>query len=607
MTDRYTIKKIAALFTVIAFLIVFAGVKGPALQAADANVMIASSTTQYNEGDTIQIVVSVTGEKVSTYSITLSYSSDKLEYTGGSSNVTGGGGSLTITGTGQGHSSISFKAISTGTGTVYAATTAYDSAGKTLSTNEASAGFNITKADETTTEETTSEETTETTTEETTEEKTEEKTEDTTEETTAGEDTQDTTEAKSTESGQNPASGNARIYASDGRILIDLPARSIALSDVPDNMAVPSGYEKAILEADGVKVNAFMNSSDKNFFIIYADREGKGGNFSLCCFDKSDGSVQRYFPAAPAPAAEPEKEESEKPKFYTNIGFIIGVIFFIIGLIFLIVSFVRNRGGDDDDYYDDYDDRDFPREDRRRDDYAEEDRRRDGYAEDDRRRDDYAEDDRRRDDYAEDDRRRDDYAEEDRRRDDNYEEDRTPQGRLREADRDDYPSEERNAADKLKEMTMDDETDQDEVDEPAEGDEADRDESEEADRYDGEPDHYDEQDYDDDESDEPDKVDEPADASDKTAKPKVLASEVNPDTGEFIMEEALLNNRHINVPPIKESPDDKIKKAMAERPFGIDSAFDVVAENLVKKTDEEIARDNGIILPGKHRDYDEDE
>ncbi len=60
-------------------------------------------------------------------------------------------------------------------------------------------------------------------------------------------------------------------------------------------------------------------------------------------------------------------------------------------------------------------------------------------------------------------------------------------------------------------------------------------------------------------------------------KPKVLFSDLNTETGGIIVEEALLDNKNVEVlPKTYEERQDKVKKAMEERPYGIDSAFDVV-------------------------------
>jgi hypothetical protein len=53
--------------------------------------------------------------------------------------------------------------------------------------------------------------------------------------------------------------------------------------------------------------------------------------------------------------------------------------------------------------------------------------------------------------------------------------------------------------------------------------------------------------------------------------------DVNEDTGEILLVEAADNNSGVNVPPAEDNDPDKIEKAMAERPYGYDSAFDVVS------------------------------
>lgn len=61
----------------------------------------------------------------------------------------------------------------------------------------------------------------------------------------------------------------------------------------------------------------------------------------------------------------------------------------------------------------------------------------------------------------------------------------------------------------------------------------------------------------------------------KTGKSNSYA--INEDTGEILLEEAMDNNAGVNVPPAEDVEDDSIEKAMQSRPFGVDSAFDVVA------------------------------
>ncbi len=51
---------------------------------------------------------------------------------------------------------------------------------------------------------------------------------------------------------------------------------------------------------------------------------------------------------------------------------------------------------------------------------------------------------------------------------------------------------------------------------------------------------------------------------------------VNEDTGEILLVEAEDNNAGVNVPPAEDA-DSKIEQAMKERPYGMDSAFDVVS------------------------------
>ncbi|MCR5104349.1 MAG: hypothetical protein K6B68_07845 [Eubacterium sp.] len=56
---------------------------------------------------------------------------------------------------------------------------------------------------------------------------------------------------------------------------------------------------------------------------------------------------------------------------------------------------------------------------------------------------------------------------------------------------------------------------------------------------------------------------------------------IDEDTGEIQIEEALDNNISVNVPPAVDSQPSKIENAMKERPYGIDSAFDVISTDNV--------------------------
>lgn len=52
---------------------------------------------------------------------------------------------------------------------------------------------------------------------------------------------------------------------------------------------------------------------------------------------------------------------------------------------------------------------------------------------------------------------------------------------------------------------------------------------------------------------------------------------VNEDTGEILLEEAADNNSGVNVPPAEDKVINKVEDAMKEKPFGIDSAFNVAS------------------------------
>ncbi|MCR5215173.1 MAG: hypothetical protein K6E10_12230 [Eubacterium sp.] len=66
-------------------------------------------------------------------------------------------------------------------------------------------------------------------------------------------------------------------------------------------------------------------------------------------------------------------------------------------------------------------------------------------------------------------------------------------------------------------------------------------------------------------------------AKEKTKKSKNTKYDRNDDTGEILLEEAEDNNSGVNVPPAEDVEKSKIEEAKKLRPYGMDSAFDVVS------------------------------
>ncbi|MBR4513737.1 MAG: cadherin-like beta sandwich domain-containing protein [Lachnospiraceae bacterium] len=87
---------------------------------ADADVSIGLSSGNASIGDEVTATVYVSGGDISAYTIYVSYSSDVLQFNsaGGSAICNGGGGTLTISGTGESSVTISFTAIGNGTASI---------------------------------------------------------------------------------------------------------------------------------------------------------------------------------------------------------------------------------------------------------------------------------------------------------------------------------------------------------------------------------------------------------------------------------------------------------------------------------------------------------
>lgn len=79
-------------------------------------------------------------------------------------------------------------------------------------------------------------------------------------------------------------------------------------------------------------------------------------------------------------------------------------------------------------------------------------------------------------------------------------------------------------------------------------------------------------------------AEDPETPQEEEEKPKVLFEDLNTETGGIIVEEALYDNQKVGViPKTYEESRSSLEKAMEERPYGIDSAFDVVPEEIVER------------------------
>ena len=138
--------------------------------ADSVDVYASVSSSSVRIGQSVDVTISVNGSSLSAYTMYISYSSDILEYAGASGTVGGGGGTLTASGSGPGSVTISFTAIANGT--AYVSTSGdefYDINYEVLGVSHAGVSVTVETTENQTTEdkkEGDSEDKTETTTEE---------------------------------------------------------------------------------------------------------------------------------------------------------------------------------------------------------------------------------------------------------------------------------------------------------------------------------------------------------------------------------------------------------------------------------------------------------
>lgn len=136
--------------------------------ADSVDVYASVSSSSVRIGQSVDVTISVNGSSLSAYTMYISYSSDILEYAGSSGTVGGGGGTLTASGSGPGSVTISFTAIANGT--AYVSTSGdefYDINYEVLGVSHAGVSVTVETTENQTTEdkEDNSEDKTETTTE----------------------------------------------------------------------------------------------------------------------------------------------------------------------------------------------------------------------------------------------------------------------------------------------------------------------------------------------------------------------------------------------------------------------------------------------------------
>ncbi len=141
MTNERKTRGIRILFCMLLFLGIF--MQHSFVNAEDVDIYIALSADTVTAGDTVTVTVSVNSEKLASMDLSISYSSDILEYVGGDAG--GGGGSLSVSATGTGTIPLTFKAIANGSARVSTGGTgAYDADGNNLTVSHAGVTVTVT-------------------------------------------------------------------------------------------------------------------------------------------------------------------------------------------------------------------------------------------------------------------------------------------------------------------------------------------------------------------------------------------------------------------------------------------------------------------------------
>ena len=104
----------AVVITIVMIMSLFLTNGDVIVHADSVDISISVSSSSIRIGQSVTVTVSVSGSSLSAYTMNVSYSSDILEYSGSDGTVGGGGGSLIVSGTGPGSVSIYFTAIANG-------------------------------------------------------------------------------------------------------------------------------------------------------------------------------------------------------------------------------------------------------------------------------------------------------------------------------------------------------------------------------------------------------------------------------------------------------------------------------------------------------------
>ncbi len=119
--------------------------------AADVDVSISLSSSYISMGDYVTATFSVSGSSISAGTLYVGYDSSVLSYESGSGMIYGGGGSLTISFTGEGSASATFRAEANGEASIYTSgEDFYDIEGSALGVSHAGVTVTVRTEEETT-------------------------------------------------------------------------------------------------------------------------------------------------------------------------------------------------------------------------------------------------------------------------------------------------------------------------------------------------------------------------------------------------------------------------------------------------------------------------
>ncbi len=247
--------KICSLITALLIIMTMLYVpQGDTVHADSASITIALSASNVRIGQSVTATINVSGASISAYTLYVSYSSSVLQYSSATGVVGGGGGTLTVSGTGPGATSITFSAIANGTASISTSGSEfYDINGTALDVSHA--GVSVTVA---------------------TEEKKEEK-----------------TEATTNEKGETEATTEEDDRSND----CDLSSLSVSPGSLsPSFSAGQTSYTVELTEEDtSIVVSAVTHDSKASTSVSGANSLQKGTNRVSVTVTAENGAVKVYY------------------------------------------------------------------------------------------------------------------------------------------------------------------------------------------------------------------------------------------------------------------------------------------------------------------------